>query len=262
MKIATAPQLKKFIPIFIAMIFGAGIIFFSINGWPLFGDKVSSDTKEQNDLWKGSLSIVPQDSATKLLNSKGAGAGATTTTDFLARELFSDFAYAQMDKGNTALSKSELKTLADILSEKISASDVIKQYTEKDFVVVTTSTSTLEIYKKEVAATLNAFAQKKNVDEMYLVNQALYNKDPSKLALLTANISDLQKLVKDLEVLKVPDKVLVFHIPLVQGYANILSGVIDMQQILDDPARGMRGIAKYLNGVELINGVITKLQVS
>ncbi len=258
-------QFKKIIPIFLAVLFGAGIIFFSINGGAIFGDKDSFNTKdevpEQNDSWKGSLQIVPQDSATKLFSTKRSEIGATTTTSLVVHEMLVDYATAQINKGDTSFSPAETEALAKVLSKKVSTDDVVKQYTEKDFVLTTTSTSTLEIYRKEATAVLNAFAQKNNVDEMYLVNLAIYNEDPSKLTQLTKNITDLQKLVSELLALKVPDKVSVFHLFLVQGYANILSGVIDMQQVLDDPVRGTRGIAKYVNGVGLIDSAIATLQV-
>ncbi len=257
-------QFKKFIPIFLAVLFGTGIIFFSINGGSIFGEKVSLDTNgdmsPQDDSWKGSLKIVPQDSATKLLGSKSGGVEATTTTSFLARELLIGYTTAQINKGDTPLSNAETEALAQMLSEKAKAGDPVKQYTEKDFVVVKTSTSTLEIYKKEFTATLNAFAQKNSVDELYVIALAMDNRDPSKLAPLATNITNLQKLVTGLLALKVPGSMLSFHISLVQGYANILSGVVDMQQIIIDPIRGMRGIAKYNNGFGLIDKAIAMLQ--
>ncbi len=256
---------KKSIPIFLAILFGAGIIFFSINGGSIFGDKVSFGTNDdvptQNDSWKGSLKIVPQDSATKLFSVKGPEIGATTTTSLVAHELVVDYATAQINKGVTPLSDTEAEALAQVLSEKVSANDAVKQYTEKDFILVTTSTSTLETYRKETTAILNAFAQKNNVDELPLVYLTIYSEDPSKLAPLTTNIVNLQKLVKDLVALKVPSSMLTFHLSLVQGYTNILSGVIDMQQVLVDSVRGMRGIAKYVNGAGLIDSAIATLQV-
>ncbi len=262
-----SPQLKKIIPIFLAVFFGAGIIFFSVNGGGFFGGKVSFDTKDgesaQNDSWKGSLKIVPQNSPSKLLGARDLETRtvATTTTSLLAYEMLYDYASAQLERGDTPLSDIEAEALAQVLSEKVSSSDAIKQYTDKDFVLVTTSTSTLETYRKEATAILNSFAQQKGADELYLVNLAIYSKDPSKLAPLTTNISNLQKLLKGLLALKVPNQASVFHVSLVQGYANILSGVIDMQQILDDPVRGMRGLAKYINGAGLIDSAIATLQI-
>ncbi len=254
MKIIISPQFKKFNKTFLAVLFGAGIIFFSLTDWSLFGGKVSPNTKD------GTSARDDSRSATKLLGSKGGEIATTTTTSFLARQLLTDYTTAQINKGVEPLSNSETEALAQMLSKKTKAGDTVKQYTEKDLVVVKASASTLETYKKEMTATLNIFTQKNDVDELSVVALAMDTKDQSKLAPLSTNIINLEKLVKDLLVLKVPSSVLSFHISMVQGYTNILSGVVDMQQIIVDPVRGLRGIAKYNNGMGLIDRAIVLLK--
>ena len=53
----------------------------------------------------------------------------------------------------------------------------------------------------------------------------------------------------------------VFHVALIQSYATALSGVIDMQQIVNDPVRGLRGIAKYKSGLALMDKAMSMLQI-
>lgn len=263
-------QLKKIAIIFFALLFGAGIIFFSINGGALFGEKISFEKKDGvyvgDDSWKNSLKVVSPGAAEKVL---GAGAEsvtdlpkATTTTELIARELVVRYAKAQISKGGTPLDSTEMEAITRTLSEKTGSSDDIKEYSENDFVLVTTSTSTIETYKKELTAVLNAFGKKKIENELSIVAAAVYSKDSSKLAPLAGNIANIQKFIKDLLALNVPRSVATFHISMVQGYANILSGVIDMQQAMDDPIRGMRGVAKYNNGLGLIDKAVAMLRTS
>ena len=259
-----SPELKKLVPIFLSILFGAGIIFFSIKSGALFGGANSFGLKDgasaQNNPADGSLKIVPPTSPQKLLGAEAGSPDATTTTSLLARELLVSYTNAQINKGNAPLDSTDTDAITQTLSEKARSGDEVKQYSAKDFIVVKTSTSTLETYKKEMSAVLKAFTQKGGNDELFIVATAVDNNDSSKLASLAINIANLQKLVNDLLALKVPSSVLTFHLYMTQGYATMMSGVVDMQQIIDDPVRGMRGIAKYNNGAGLLDKALGMLK--
>lgn len=262
-------QLKKIVPIFFAVIVGAGIIFVAFNSNTLFGGKVSTehanDITAQNGAWADSLKIIPQSSTEKPLGvSKSTVAMnevPTTTTGFIAQELLAGYATAQAGKGSASLSNAEAAAIAQSLSDKAHSVSDVKQYSEKDLLMVTTSTSTIEAYKKDMTAAFNAFTEKTPANELAIVAAAVDNKDASKLAPLAVNVANLQKLVNNLLAVHTPSSMVLFHLSLVQGYATMLSGVIDMQQIIADPLRGMRGIAKYNNGLGLIDKAVAMLNI-
>ncbi len=254
-----SPQFKKFIPIFLAVVFGAGIIFFSIKGDSLFGSKVSFDTKndilEQNDSWKNTLQVVPQNLLVKLSTNETLrnGSSATTTaTSLLGRNILASYVLAQGVSPTTRMSDADAEVIAQRLIERATEDTTIKQYTEKDILIVKLTPVTFEKYSKGVSQALNTFTQKNTVNELEVVMTAINSKDQAELAELNTTVASLQALLRSLLATKVPQELTGFHLLLIQQYALVLSGVVDMQQIVTDPALGMRGVAKYNQGMSTL----------
>ncbi len=245
-------KIKKNIPIFLAVLFGAGIIFFSINGGSLFSGEVLFDAKDgmlrQND----TLQVVPQTLREKLLSAeaKRRSDGATTTaTNLLGRNILASYVIAQRVAPTTNLSDADADIIAQRLTERVIEDVTIKQYTVKDILIVGLTPATFEKYVKDISRVLNAFTQKNTVNELEVVMAAINSKDSAELVQLNTTINGLQTLIGSLLSIKTPRELSGFHILLIQQYALVLSGVTDMQQIVTDPALGMRGVAKYNQGM-------------
>lgn len=251
-------RLKKNIMIILATLFGVTIIFFAQGENKVFWSKTTTTTDQPvvGDVWRDTLAVVPQHSSGVLLDTEYTRSGATTTTNFIANEVVANYAHTQVSKGAIPLDDTDVQGIVQTISEKTRTVDSIKQYNEQDLVIIPSSTSTRATYQKDITDALNTFAQRNKTSELVSVAQALDNKDASKLAPLADNIANYETLVRTLRALSVPRTALTFHLSLLQGYANILAGIIDMQEILADPVRGMRGIAKYNNGAGLIDAAV------
>lgn len=254
-------QPKKITTITFAILFGVAIVIFSLSG-----DRVSwlsptaySSPATTNSDWRDTLVVVPSRTPTSLLGTEYTRSGATTTTNFIANEFAANYALAQVNKGAIPLGDTDIQGIIQTLSDKAKSVDTIKQYGEQDLLLVSAATSTIAAYKKEVMDALMVFAQKNKTNELLLVAQAVDERDQAKLGLLSFNITNYQSLVDALLAISVPRTVSAFHLSLVQGHANMLAGIVDMKEIITDPVRGMRGVAKYNNGAKLIDTAIAML---
>lgn len=253
-------QLKKIVTITLAMLFGVAIVFFARSGNKVFWSGTDADQSVADNKWRDTLTVVPSRTPVALLGAEYAQSGATTTTDFIASQFIANYARTQVSKGAVPLEDADIQNIVQTLSEKARAVDALKQYGEQDLTVVSTSTSTIATYKKEITEDLAVFAKKNKTGELAIIAQAVDSKNASVLSLLADNIANYQSLVERILAVPVPRTVLAFHLSLLQGYANMLAGIVDMQEIIADPVRGMRGLAKYNNGAKLIDTAITMLR--
>lgn len=254
-------QFKKIITVIFAILFGVAVVYLALSKNSIFGTKVIMDNNvsAHDAKWRDSLTVIPQLGPSRLLGTEYAQSEATSTTDYIANEVVMNYARTQVNKGSVPLDDADVQNIVQAITEKTRAVDTVKQYGEQDFIVVPSSSSTIAMYQNESTTALSAFAQKNKVNELTFIAQALESNDASKLAPISENIANYQMLVNDLLATHVPRTALVFHTSLVQGYANMLAGISDMQEIIADPVRGMRGIAKYNNGAGLIDTAVAML---
>lgn len=244
----------------LAILLGVGIIFFawrtvSFQDDSLESEGIGTGTLNENGSWREALKVIPQDSLTRLLGANAGNASstvATTTTDILGRELLTSYALAQKSIGDTPMTDADAKAISDILAGKVMDDTMVKTYTEKDLIIVATNNSSLNTYQKALATALGNFSRKNTADELKIVLDAVEKRDAAKLAPLAGTVKNLQTLVDALLAMKVPRDTAVLHIFFLNNYTLILSGVTDMQRIVDDPALGMRGVAKYQEGMNAI----------
>lgn len=259
---------KKILVLIFSVIVGGGIIFIAWQRVSSNPNKNSTES-EKTDLlaqgdWRDALKIIPGDSLyPSLLGARAGIVGsttlATTTTDRLGRELLASYALAQKTIGNQPMNDADTKALSDILADKAMVDATVKQYTKKDLKVVPASGTAFTTYQKALSKLFIDFSSKNTLNEVKVVAEAVEKNDNSKLASLANTASSLQKLVNSLLAIKTPENVVIFHLVLVQNYTLIHSGVVDMQQIVNDPVIGMRGIAKYRQGMNALNVLVNKL---
>lgn len=256
---------KKTLVVILSVVVGGGVIFVAWQSVSVTPKKSLTESEKTALLaegdWRDALKVIPGDSLYPSLLGARSGINnssttlATTTTDRLGRELLASYALAQKTIGNQPMNDADTKVLSDILADKAMIDTTIKQYTKKDLKVVPASVSALTAYQKELSRLLADFSAKNTLNEVKVVAEAVEKNDNTKLASLTKTVSSLQKLVNSLLAMKTPETITTFHLVLVQNYALIHSGVKDMQQIVDDPVVGMRGIAKYRQGMNTLKAL-------
>lgn len=243
-----SPIAKKILSTIAALGIGGGVIFLA-----LYGENMSVDmtgAERSGHSWQDSLTVVPT-TGTPLGHKS-----ASSTTEVVANELIAGYVAAQREKGAIPLSESELQNIVQSVSQKIESSDAPKRYSTKDLTVIVTNENSLATYKKEFSVLLEDFAKKNTTNELLPVAQALDDRDESKLAPLAENIANYRALTTGLLAMSVPASHSAFHIAILQGYADMLLGLMDMREIIADPARGIRGIAKYQEGAQILANII------
>lgn len=256
---------QKSFPILLAILLGIGIILFawrtvSFTGAGASFEKGDETEVSADDSWRDALKVIPRDSLTRLLGANAGSASstigvATTTTDLLGRELLTSYALAQKSLGTTPMTDAQTQAISDILAGKVMTDTDLKQYAGKDIIIIPTSTSTLITYQKELSKALANFSRKNTVNELRAVAEAMDTKDATKLAPLAGTVANLHVLTDTLLAMKAPQTVAGLHLFLIQNYTLVLSGVVDMQSIIDDPVIGLRGIAKYQRGMNMLTGL-------
>lgn len=237
-----------------AVLIGAIIIFFAWKG----GTTTYTDAPQpkSNSEWQASLKIIPQAYPSKTLGATkergDTNKTETTTTAVIARELMVNYAIAQSSMSTTTMSDNDAELFVQSLLDNTAANEALKQYTVNDILLVDASTSTVELYRSEVTQAINTLSSENTFNELLIVAQAVDAKDGSKLKPLTSAVSSYKKIIKTLLSINTPRSATNIHLHIIQSYATILSGVEDMQKITADPAQGLRGIAKYSNGVGML----------
>lgn len=251
---------RKLLSLILAILLGAGIIFFawrtvSFQGSTTASGETETDVLTDNGSWRDALKVIPQNSLTRLLGANAGSASstmATTTTALLGRELLMSYALAQKSIGDTPMTDADAQVIADILAGKVMKDTTVKTYTEKELTLVAVNTASLNTYQKALVAAFDKFSNKNTANELKIVLEAVQQRDAAKLAPLANTVKNLQTLLNTLRAMKVPRDVATLHIFFLDNYTLILSGVTDMQKIVDDPVLGIRGVAKYREGMNAI----------
>lgn len=258
---------RKLLSITIAILLGAGIIFFALKTVSFNGGTATfeAESADHNGSWRDALKVIPQDSLTRLRGSSvgsSSSTAATTTTDLLGRELLTSYALAQKSIGKTPMTTADATAISNILAGKVMSDVSLKEYSEKDLWIVPTNNSSLSTYQKELATIFDSFSRKNTVNELKVVYEAVEKRDAAILAPLASTEKKLQALIDTLLKMKVPQSTTVLHLFFLQNYTLILSGVADMRSIVEDPVLGMRGVAKYRQGMNTITRFVDILNAS
>ncbi|MFA5997189.1 MAG: hypothetical protein WC791_01725 [Candidatus Paceibacterota bacterium] len=249
-------QYKKTLSILFAVLVGIGIVFFAWKSTSVtYVDKLGTAADRG---WKDSLSVVPQTSSSTTFGSSKksndpASAEATSTTALMAQKLLSSYAAFQTGMSTTTMSDEDVSLLAQNLLDTTPAAITTKVYSEKDLVVIETSTSAVTQYKKSMLEAINTLFSEDIFEELTVVNKAISAGDATLLNPLSKSISVYQKFINTLLSIKVPRSEISLHLYMIESYATILSGVIDLKSIINDPVVGMRGIAKYNSGLSMVS---------
>lgn len=250
-------QSKKIFSVILALLIGAGIIFFALKNDSVLGTKNTPQSKLQ----KNSLTVTSSGYPKKILrgNSVRASEGvATTTTDIIARELLVTYAVNQKVDETKTMSDAEAETLAQSLMEKIKLPQA-KQYTEKNLnISPDNSIPSLTTYAKNVNGFMQTFSATRTTNELVVVAEAISDNDVKKLEGLSTIALGYGILKKELLAVKTPSVVASLHLRLVQSYTNIENTIVLMQTLFNDPVQGLAALIEYKKEITLLNTLATE----
>lgn len=245
---------QKILPLFFAVIIGTSAIFFA---WRT----TNPATEEVSTTWEVPLVVTPQkNSSGSSLQTSGVSAGNTNLMQTFTEKMMATYV-TQKTSGisTTTMSNSDAELFVEkIIKETPPVS--IKQYTEKDILIVESNDANTILYQKKLGEIFDTFLKNEKHDELAVLSKALVEEDATLLEPLTDSITTLRTFVDSLLGVKVPEKYAKKHLFLLQIGETLLSGVADFQNIFIDPIRGMQGVVKYNEGaVMLINAQETFL---
>lgn len=251
-----------------SVILGGGVIFVAWQSVSVTPKKSLTDGGKTGQFsqgdWRDALKVIPGDSLYPSLLGVRSGINssttlATTTTDRLGRELLTSYAVAQKSIGDQPMNDADAKIISDILAGKMMKDVDFKQYTEGEITIVPENTTTLTLYQKELLEAFGTFNRKNTVNELAVISDALNRNNGSKLEQLSTVEYNINVFTVSLLGMKVPQTVVSFHLELINNYKLLSSGIADMQQIINDPAIGLRGFAKYQKGMNSLQLIMNSM---
>lgn len=259
-------RFKKILSVLVAVLIGAGIIFFAWRSGSAVHTESSLSAKS-GDAWKDSLSVVPQTFSTEtkgLPQVEATGIGATTTTDIVARELLTNYALAQKSNmSTTTLSDEEAQAIAQTAVDKIDLPRA-KQYTEKNLNISgDNSASAISVYSKEIATLAQTFAMSQTKNDIAVAfTIPKTDGDTKRLAGIAEQIAHYEKFIRGLLALKTPSLIAQPHLHLIQKYADIQVTIEPMANIFTDPLKGLAGLAEYRQQIAGLPLITEEFQTS
>jgi len=245
-------QPKKIVSVTFAIIFGIGIIFVAWRSSVQTSSPILSKTPG------GVLGVLPSkySYATLGFNSGRPGASdlATTSTDFIAEQLVLNYALAQRNTATTTFVNPDSKALAADLAQKALSDPNLKQYTTADLALTSdSSVAGYDVYRKKVAAAFRTLIDENQGKELVVIATAIDAKNEATLAPLASSQAAYEKFLAAILVIPVPPSAIKVHLLLVHSASLMASGIEDIRQMIADPVRGMRGMAKYNYGLSLLS---------
>lgn len=250
------PESKKIFSVAFSLVLGLGIILFA---WKI-GSPTNDISSKPNDSTNGSLVAIPQGGTQTLgYNSSNTNGGlyeATTTTDYVAQQIVLNSMLKEDENSTATFENPDPGALAQELAQAALTDPNMKKYTEADLLLTTdSSAAAFNTYKENVINALKTLIKENPVNEILVISTAIGAKDQAALAPLAVSVKANKNFLKTILAIKVPPAAVKAHLTLVQAYYSMLSGEIDIQQIITDPLLGMRGTAKYKYGLSLLSEI-------
>lgn len=241
------------------LVFGAQYITKRPEGTSLSpGGQVITDNWQQtlDQIQANSGVSLPQTPSDQSVADLVAGAKSSNLTDSVAHTLLIKLADAKAQGlGNDMPTQDVL--VAQALAQAGQASSTV--YTAADVTTVAQTKDSLHTYGNAFM-TINAAHQDANASVVLAsVGYGLDYNDPKQLTKLPAAAADYQSLARALARLPVPKTLSPLHLQVVNDLSAMSSAVLDMDAVLTDPLRGLRGLQEFNSLADEANRVLTTL---
>ncbi len=185
-----------------------------------------------------------------------AAAQSSNLTDSVGRTLLAKFTAAKAQGlGDDIPTQDQLVSQA--LAQAGSAANTV--YTVADLTTVPTTKDSLHAYGNAFMAASGAHLKANATAVMLAFGYALDYSDPTQLALLPIIKADYAALTKNFVTLPVPDTLAPFHLQVVNDLSKMTSSIDDLQAVLSDPLRGLRGMQEFTGSSEEVTRVLTTI---
>lgn len=225
-------------------------------------DQTSAVSTDPN--WQQTLDEIQASSGVSLpktpdpqsVNALVASAKTDNLTDTVGRTLFIKLTDAKAQGlGGDAPTQDAL--IAQALAA--AGTNSTPAYTMADLTLVPQSKATLHAYGNDFMSANFSHPDASAWAVMLAVGYAVDYGDPAKLAPLPAAAKAYGALAKDLAAIPVPDTLAPLHVKVINDFLAMRAAIADMQTVLSDPLRGMRGVQQFTSSSDEASRVLTTL---
>ncbi len=164
-------------------------------------------------------------------------------TDIIARDFFSK--YVQAKQGGKELDGTIEQQIASSVLLQAKSSTPLREYTEGDLIVEKESTNdALKNYGEKMGAIIKTDATWKE-NELSIIQQALEQENEKILEQLDPIIFGYSSMLEKMLLLHVPQKATESHLDLLNAMAKIISALKAAQNVFTDPVTTMATFGKY-----------------
>ncbi len=179
-----------------------------------------------------------------------------TENEIMSREFFA--AIVALQESNN-LNDESMKSISDVIGEKIQAPELEDIYTREMLSIKTTSDTSIENYYDNFKKLATKYEDKNIGDELSFIIQGIKNNDPQALYVAQMVASSYREFGKDLVKTPVPGSMADIHLSLVNNYEKVAQSIEGLAQILKDPIISMRALVNYKKYVDALVSDIEKL---
>lgn len=205
------------------------------------GDKISLP---ENPNWQADLGVVSVRS--DFLDSTNQVNASTTNTETLtesvSRSLISNYLVL---KQNNELDSTAAQNLISQTLGYIDATNIQKINPSSLKIIPDNGTKTMIEYGDRIGNILLSNKPKNTKNELQIIQNAVENRDPSKISELAEIALVYKEIAEDFKSIPVPVKFQKIHTEMINNLLVMSVSINEMSKVFEDPMRGLTGMQSY-----------------
>jgi len=210
----------------------------------------SEISQNRNPLVQGPDDVLSEE----LISKKGDVGAPLSETDELTREFIRQYTLLRQSGD---ISNEELDALAKNFADTALLNNTSENKYSYDYIQTAPTTKTfLYTYANIISEILDADTSQGSETERDIFRK-VFNENQIKEASKLSSFEPMyKKIEQDLLLVETPKIVSIYHMELVNSFANMASALEEIQKIEADPIKGFRGMTAYKNNAEkVVNAV-------
>lgn len=218
---------------------------------------VAGDWRAALDAVQAQAPQLPEAPSADITASLLAGAESSNITDTVARSLLVNLSSAS-SQGLGADAPTQDSIIASAVA-RLPAATPIQTYTSADLTVVADSKDASLAFGNGVMVFFGKHQDATSVAVLGAMSQALDGGSEADLETLAYLKSEYQALAADMVRVPTPRTLVPLYLQSINSMATLASTLVDMQQVLKDPLRGLQGLQQYQLKLGEVGRVLTSI---
>lgn len=218
------------------------------------GDKISLP---ENPNWQEDLGVVSVSGNFSDLSQieNASSTNKETLTDTVSRSLMSNYLVL---KQNNELDPTTAQNLISQTLGYLDSAGIQKIDSSSLKIIPDNGTKTMTEYGDRIGNILLSNKPKNTKNELQIIQNAVENRDPSKISELAQIASVYAKIAEDFKSMPVPIKFQKIHVEMTNNLLAMSASINEMSKVFEDPMRGLTGMQAYqASGTAYIKAIQT-----